>query len=116
MWEWIQGHVAVILVCAVLAAIVVLIIRGLVRDRKKGKSTCGANCAHCAMAGSCHGGTHPAESTRSRRGRTAEPTPECVSFLLRSTSSPHFSENLLTNPAMCGKIHRSRVCVPRDGE
>ncbi len=66
MWEWIQGHVAVILICAVLAAIVVLIIRGLVRDRKKGKSTCGANCAHCAMAGSCHGGTHPAESTRSR--------------------------------------------------
>ena len=62
MWEWIQGHVAVILICAVLAAIVVLIIR----DRKKGKSTCGANCAHCAMAGSCHGGTHPAESTRSR--------------------------------------------------
>ena len=55
-----------ILICAVLAAIVVLIIRGLVRDRKKGKSTCGANCAHCAMAGSCHGGTHPAESTRSR--------------------------------------------------
>ena len=35
MWEWIQGHVAVILICAVLAAIVVLIIRGLVRDRKK---------------------------------------------------------------------------------
>ena len=34
MWEWIQGHVAVILICAVLAAIVVLIIRGLVRDRK----------------------------------------------------------------------------------
>lgn len=66
MWEWIQGHVAVILICAVLAAIVVLIIRGLVRDRKKGKSTCGANCAHCAMAGSYHGGTHPAESTRSR--------------------------------------------------
>lgn len=66
MWEWIQGHVAVILICVVLAAIVVLIIRGLVRDRKKGKSTCGANCAHCAMAGSCHGDTHPAESTRSR--------------------------------------------------
>lgn len=66
MWEWIQGHVAVILICTVLAAIVVLIIRGLVRDRRKGKSTCGANCAHCAMAGSCHGGTHPAESTRSR--------------------------------------------------
>ena len=60
MWEWIQGHVAVILICVVLAAIVVLIIRGLVRDRKKGKSTCGANCAHCAMAGSCHG-THSAK-------------------------------------------------------
>ncbi len=64
MWEWIQGHVAVVLICAALAAIVVLIIRGLIRDKKKGKSTCGANCAHCAMSGSCHGGAHPAESPK----------------------------------------------------
>ena len=27
----------------------------LIRDKRKGKNTCGCNCAHCAMAGSCHG-------------------------------------------------------------
>lgn len=76
MWNWIQGHVAVILICAALAAIVVLIIRGLIRDRKKGKSTCGANCAHCAMAGSCHGGhssgAAPSGKDTSREGQKGE--------------------------------------------
>ena len=37
-----------------LLLIVVLIIVKLVKDKKKGKSSCGCNCAHCAMSGSCH--------------------------------------------------------------
>ena len=44
-----------VLICAVLVILVGLIIFSIVRDKKKGKSTCGCNCAHCAMAGSCHG-------------------------------------------------------------
>ena len=44
-----------VLICAVLVILVGLIILSIVRDKKKGKSTCGCNCAHCAMAGSCHG-------------------------------------------------------------
>jgi len=31
-----------------------LIVRSLIKDKKKGKSSCGCGCAHCAMAGSCH--------------------------------------------------------------
>lgn len=44
-----------VLICAVLVVLVGLIIFSLIRDKRKGKNTCGCNCAHCAMAGSCHG-------------------------------------------------------------
>ena len=54
MISWISQNLATIIICLVLALIVTLIIVGLVRDKKKGKSSCGCNCAHCAMAGSCH--------------------------------------------------------------
>lgn len=54
MLAFIVDNLATVLVCLVLAAIVAAIIVKLVRDRRKGKSSCGCNCAHCAMAGSCH--------------------------------------------------------------
>ena len=42
-----------ILVLAVLALIIGLIIRGMLRDKKKGK-TCGcSSCTGCNMAGTC---------------------------------------------------------------
>ena len=44
-----------VLICAALVVLVGLIIFSLIRDKRKGKNTCGCNCAHCAMAGSCHG-------------------------------------------------------------
>ena len=42
-----------VLVLAVLLVVVGLIVRGMVRDRKQGKSSCGCGCAGCAMHGSC---------------------------------------------------------------
>ncbi len=54
MFTWITENLATILISAVLLLVVVLIIRKLVKDKKKGKSSCGCNCAHCAMSGSCH--------------------------------------------------------------
>ena len=54
MFAWIAENLATIIICLVLAVIVAAIIIGLVRNKKKGKSSCGGNCAHCAMAGSCH--------------------------------------------------------------
>ena len=43
-----------VLVALLLAALVAFISVTLIRDKKKGKSSCGAGCAHCAMSGSCH--------------------------------------------------------------
>ena len=54
MFTWIADNIVTIAICAVLVAIVAAIIVSLIRDKKKGKSTCGCNCAHCAMHGSCH--------------------------------------------------------------
>ena len=54
MFEWISENIATILICAVLLAVVAFIIAGMVRDRKKGKSSCGCGCAKCPMSGSCH--------------------------------------------------------------
>ena len=54
MLTWIAANIGTILISAVLLFVVVLIIVKLVKDKKKGKSSCGCNCAHCAMSGSCH--------------------------------------------------------------
>ena len=54
MGAWLASNYGTILVALVLAAAVLAIVRGLIRDKKKGKSSCGCNCAHCAMAGTCH--------------------------------------------------------------
>ena len=57
MLAWLTQNLATIIVCAVLLLVTVLIVVKLVRDRKQGKNSCGANCAgcaHCANAGCCH--------------------------------------------------------------
>lgn len=54
MFAWIMENIGTILICAVLIAIVAAIVVSMRRDRKKGKSSCGCNCAHCAMSGTCH--------------------------------------------------------------
>lgn len=54
MLQWIGANLGTILICLVLLAIVTFIIVYLVRQKKQGKSSCGCNCAHCAMHGSCH--------------------------------------------------------------
>ena len=54
-----------VIVLLIVAAVVAGAIFSLVSDKKKGKNTCGANCAHCAMAGSCHGGSGNAPKKKS---------------------------------------------------
>ena len=54
MLDWLGANIGTILIIAVLTLIVVLIIRSMIKDKKQGRSSCGNNCAHCAMAGACH--------------------------------------------------------------
>ena len=39
---------------AVLIAAVVLIIKGMIKDRKAGKHSCGCDCGSCAASCMCH--------------------------------------------------------------
>ena len=51
---WFTENLGTIVVSLVLIAIVALIVVKMIRDKKKGKSSCGCGCANCAMRGSCH--------------------------------------------------------------
>lgn len=55
MFAWLMQNLATILICLGLVAIVALIVVGMVRDKKKGKSSCGCGFGSCPMSGSCHG-------------------------------------------------------------
>ena len=54
MLQWIGANIGTIIVGLVLLAVVALVVRVMIRDKKQGKSSCGGNCAHCAACGSCH--------------------------------------------------------------
>ncbi len=54
MFAWIAGNMGTILVCLVLILIVGAIVFCMVRNKKKGKSSCGGGCQGCPMSGSCH--------------------------------------------------------------
>ena len=45
MMNWFAENLGTIIITLVLAGVV---------QRKKGKSSCGCNCANCAMHGKCH--------------------------------------------------------------
>ena len=55
MLDWLTQNLGTIVVSLVLIAVVALIIKYLVGQKKKGKTSCGCNCAECAMRNACHG-------------------------------------------------------------
>ena len=58
MLQWISANIGTILISLVLLAVVALIIRSMVNDKKQGKSSCGGNCAGCAACGACNNKSH----------------------------------------------------------
>ena len=54
MLSWLISNLATVLICLVLIGAVISAIAVLVRDHKKGKSSCGGGCQGCPMSGSCH--------------------------------------------------------------
>ena len=45
-----------ILVAAVVVAIIAVIVVKMLKDKRKGKTSCGCGCANCPSAGICHSG------------------------------------------------------------
>lgn len=54
MLEWLVNNLATIIISALLLAVVVLVVCSMVRQKRKGRSSCGCNCASCALNGQCH--------------------------------------------------------------
>ena len=54
MFQGIIENAGTIVVSLLLIGLVILIIVRLRKDKKQGKSSCGANCGCCPMSGSCH--------------------------------------------------------------
>ena len=53
MTGWITQNAGTIVITLMLALAVFLIIRGMVRDRRAGKGSCGNACSHCPMSAAC---------------------------------------------------------------
>ncbi|MBR0509489.1 MAG: FeoB-associated Cys-rich membrane protein [Clostridia bacterium] len=54
MLTWLTANIGTVLITILLIAVVAVIVVKLRKDKKKGVSSCGGNCAHCAMSGTCH--------------------------------------------------------------
>ena len=54
MLEWLAANLATILVSLALLGLVGAVVAYMVRNKKKGKSSCGCGCANCPMNGNCH--------------------------------------------------------------
>lgn len=59
MLEFLKNNAGNIIIIAILAIIVFLIIRRMVKAKKQGKSSCGCGCGcgSCPMSDKCHGET-----------------------------------------------------------
>ena len=54
MFAWIAENIGAIFICAVLLLIVGTIVYSMIRNKKKGRSSCGGSCSGCSMGCSCH--------------------------------------------------------------
>lgn len=54
MLMWLSANLINLALSAVLALAVGLAIRGMIRDKKAGKSSCGCDCATCGACGGCN--------------------------------------------------------------
>ena len=53
---WISENLGTIVVSVLLIVMIAGVVRGMIRNKKAGKSTCGCGCGcgSCPMGGSCH--------------------------------------------------------------
>lgn len=54
MLFWIMENLGTVVVSVLLLAAITAILVGMLRDRKKGESSCGCSCGGCPMGESCH--------------------------------------------------------------
>ena len=58
MIDWLIENLGTIFVTLILILIVGLVIYSMVRNKMKGKSSCGCSCSSCPAGGMCHKNGH----------------------------------------------------------
>ena len=53
MSAWLSANFVNIALILAITLLVALLLRGMIRDRKAGKRSCGGNCASCGACGGC---------------------------------------------------------------
>ena len=61
MVNWISANTGNIIAIVILAAVVAAIVTNLVKQKKRGKSSCGCSCSSCPMGGSCNSNSRSAK-------------------------------------------------------
>ena len=51
---WITSNIGTVVAAFIIVAIIAAALVKIIKDKKKGRSSCGCGCSHCPMAGSCH--------------------------------------------------------------
>ena len=54
MFAWLAENYITVTAAAAVAAIIAGAVVSLVRNKRKGRSSCGCGCANCPMSGACH--------------------------------------------------------------
>ena len=54
MLDYLAANLGTIIVAIAVAGIVAASVITMIRNKKKGKSSCGCGCESCAMKGQCH--------------------------------------------------------------
>ena len=54
MFDLIASNLSTIVVGAAVAVLLLIVAVKMYHDKKRGKSSCGCNCANCPSAGMCH--------------------------------------------------------------
>ncbi len=54
MLLWMQDNLSTIITAMVLVFAVICVVLVMLRNKKKGRSSCGGSCAGCVMASNCH--------------------------------------------------------------
>ena len=54
MSNWISENIGNIIAIVILAAVIAAIVIHLIKQKKRGKSSCGCGCGSCPMKNSCH--------------------------------------------------------------
>ena len=54
MLAWLSENIGTIVICALLVLIAAAILISLIKNKKKGRTSCGCGCSNCPMSSSCH--------------------------------------------------------------